>query len=213
MAVLNDKQREQLKDAFGALVHPVAMVMFTQEFECQNCRTVRELLEEIADISDKITVSIKDFVADGGEAENYGVDKIPAIILLGDRDYGIRFFGVPGGYEFTTLIKDILRVSKREHGLSDDIIQELENVNSPVHLQVMVSATCPYCPAAVSAAHAFAMARDVIRADMIETATFPHLVNKYNVQGVPHTVINEKESVAGAVSEMELAKKVVAAVA
>ena len=70
-----------------------------------------------------------------------GIDKIPAIAIIGERDYGIRFFGVPGGYEFTTFIKDIISVSKREHGLSNAIATELKKVDKPVHLQVLVSPT------------------------------------------------------------------------
>lgn len=57
------------------------------------------------------------------------------------------------------------------------------------------------------------MASDDIRADMIETSEFPHLVNKYNVKGVPHTVINEKEEVVGAVAETELLQKILKAIA
>ena len=208
MAVLDDKQVGQLKEAFAALVNPVELVMFTQEFECESCNVVSGLLEEIGALSDKISVTVKDFVADAEEAAKYGVDKIPAIVVLGERDYGIRFFGVPGGYEFTTFIKDIIAVSKREHGLSEKITAELKKVDKPVHLQVLVSPTCPYCPAAVGSAHALAMASDNIIADMVETSTFPHLVNKYNVKGVPHTVINEKEGVVGAVPEVELVQKI-----
>lgn len=141
MGILDEKQQAQLKEAFAGLVDPVELVMFTQEFECENCEVVRGLLEEIADISDKITVTIKDFVADAGEAGQLKVDKIPAIIVRGDKDYGIRFFGVPGGYEFTTLIKDIINVSKRQHGLSDKILEDLKKVDKPVHLQVLVSPT------------------------------------------------------------------------
>jgi glutaredoxin-like protein len=141
MAVLDEKQVEQLKEAFAQLVHPVEIVMFTQEFECESCNVVRELLEEIGALSDKITLTVKDFVADAEDAKKYGVDKIPAIIIAGEKDYGIRLFGIPGGYEFTSFIKDIINVSKREHGLSDAVVAELDKVNKPVHLQVLVSPT------------------------------------------------------------------------
>ena len=138
---MNDKQIEQLREAFAQLAHPVEIVMFTQEFECESCTVIRGLLEEIGALSDTITITIKDFVADAEEAAKYKVNKIPAIIIIGERDYGIRFFGIPGGYEFTTFIKDIINVSRREHGLPDAIVTELEKVDKPVHLQVLVSPT------------------------------------------------------------------------
>lgn len=141
MAVLNEEQLQQLKEAFAGLVNPVELIMFTQEFECESCRIVHDLLDDIGGLSDKITVTIKDFAADADEARTYGVDKIPAVIIRDERDCGIRFFGIPGGYEFTTFIKDIINVSKREHGLSDAVAAELKKVDKPVHLQVLVSPT------------------------------------------------------------------------
>jgi len=203
MGILEDKQKDQLKDIFSSLSGEVKILMFTQEFECEHCKLTREMVEEVAGLSEKISVTVYDFVKDADEVRKYGVDKIPAIALIGDRDYGIRFYGVPAGYEFTTLIEDIISVSQRDPGLSKEVLAELEKVDQPVHLEVLISPTCPVCPGAVRMAHRFAMASDNITADMIETSEFPHLVNKYDVQGVPHTVINEKDGFVGAASETE----------
>ncbi len=141
MSILKDEQVKQLEDVFKDLPNQVEIVMFTQEFECEHCKIVKGLLDETAKLSDKIKVTGKDFVKDADLAKDYGVDKIPAIVLLGDKDYGIRFYGVPAGYEFTTFIKDIIKVSKREHGLSEDVLAELAKVDQPVHIQVLASPT------------------------------------------------------------------------
>ncbi len=141
MAVLNKKQMQQLREAFTELVDPVELIMFTQEFECESCRMVHGLLDDIGGLSDKIRITIKDFVADADAARAHGVDKIPAVVICGKRDYGVRFFGIPGGYEFTTFTKDIIKVSRKEHGLSDAVAAELRKVEKPVHLQVLVSPT------------------------------------------------------------------------
>ncbi|MHC4251629.1 MAG: protein disulfide oxidoreductase, partial [Planctomycetota bacterium] len=172
----------------------------------------RELVEELAGLSDKLTVEVLDFVKDKARADELKVDKIPALAIIGVKDYGIRLFGVPAGYEFSTLIEDIVMVGKREHGLPEDVVKELAKVNSPVHMQVVVSPTCPYCPRAVLTAHRFAMVSDHIRGDMVEGSEFPHLVVKYGVQGVPHTVINEEHSFVGALPEAEAAKAVLKAI-
>ena len=73
--------------------------------------------------------------------KKYGVDKIPATVLVGDKDYGIHFYGVPGGYEFNVLIEDILNIGKRDAELSNDVLAELNKVDQPVHLQVLISPT------------------------------------------------------------------------
>lgn len=212
MAHISDKDREKLVEIFADLENPVTFVMFTQETECQYCTITREMLTEVAELSPKIELVIKDFVADAEEAEKYGIDKIPATVLLGDRDYGIRFYGIPAGYEFTTLIEDILDVSKRDPGLSPAVLELLKKVDKPVHMQAMITPTCPYCPKAVRTAHRFAMASEHIRGDMVEVSEFPHIAVKYGVQGVPNTIINEDHSAVGALPEKAFAQEVLKAI-
>jgi len=141
MGVLGDKEKEHVKKEFKVLKESVKIVMFTQDFECEHCKTVRGLLEDVAGLSDKISLEVLDFVKDRAKAEAYGIDKIPAFVVMGEKDYGIRFYGVPAGYEFPTLIEDIIDVSRREHGLARDVTDILAKVNKPVHVQVIISPT------------------------------------------------------------------------
>ena len=207
MALISAKDAEHLRNEFEEqLVNPVKLVMFTQSFECQFCTETRQIVEEIAALSDKILVEIYDFVGDKEVADGYGVDKIPAIVLLrseedGDLDYGIRFYGIPSGYEFTSIIEDIMSVSRGESGLQPRSKEAVADLKEPVHFQVFITPTCPYCPQAVRLAHQFAMESDLITADMVEAIEFPGLANKYSVYGVPRTVINEKVHQEGAVPE------------
>ena len=211
MPLLQEKDREQLRKAFSAIAHPVTLVFFTQERECQYCSAMREILHEVEALSDEIRVEVHDFLADAALAEEYGVDKIPATIVVGDRDYGIRYFGVPAGYEFTSLIEDVLMVGRRDAGLAPATAAALATLAKPVHLQVLVSPSCPYCPRAVRTAHQFAMASEHVTADMVEVTEFPHLTVKYQVQGVPTTVVNETATLVGAQPESAVLEKVLAA--
>lgn len=213
MPLISDKDAEYLRNEFEtSLVNPVKLVMFTQAIECQFCAETRQIVEEITNLSDKITSEIYNFVTDKATAELYDVDKIPAIAILRvedgeDRDYGIRFYGIPSGYEFTTVIEDIIDVSKGDSGLQPKSKEAVARIAEPVHFQVFVTPTCPYCTQAVRLAHRFAMESDLITADMVESIEFPHLANKYQVYGVPRTVINETVHQEGAVPEpMMLAK-------
>jgi len=129
------------------------------------------------------------------------------------KDYGIHFYGIPAGYEFTSLIHDIMMVGSGDSGLSAETRQWTTGLVKPVHLQVFVTPGCPYCPQAVLLAHKLAMESDFIRADMVEATEFPHLAVKYDVMGVPRTVINEDIFVEGAVPEAALLKKVSEAIA
>jgi glutaredoxin-like protein len=180
--------------------------------ECQYCAETRQIAEELAALSDKILVEVYDFMKDKEVAEHYNIDKIPAMVLLkgGDKpkDYNIRFYGIPSGYEFSTLIQDILMVGKGESGLSEDAKVAINKLAGELHLQVFVTPTCPYCPPAVHLAHQMAFESDLIRGDMVEAIEFPHLSSKYQVQGVPRTVINETDHLEGAAPEQMLIAKI-----
>mgnify|MGYP003572824915 FL=1 len=212
MSLLNDEIKTQLQDEFANLTGPVKLVLFTQEMECQYCTETRSLAEEVAGLSDKIDVEIYDFVKDSEIAETYNIDKIPAMAIIkgGDepKDYGIRLYGIPSGYEFSTLIEDIAMVSSGESGLDQATKDELASLSSPLHFQVFVTPTCPYCPPAVRLAHKMALESDLVTGDMVEAIEFPHVSNKYQVMGVPRTVINENFFLEGAAPEAMLMAKV-----
>jgi glutaredoxin-like protein len=211
MSLLNDNIQKQIRQAFEALTGPVKIVMFTQGEdvpECETCADTRQLLAEISALSDKIALEVHDFAREVKLAEQYHIDKIPAVAILsgGDqpKDYGIRLYGVPAGYEFSTLIEDILMVSQHKLALNAKTLDELKKLTQPVNIQVFVTPTCPYCPRAVVLAHQLALASDLITASMVEANEFPHLSHKYQVYGVPRTVIEDVIHVEGAVPEAML---------
>jgi glutaredoxin-like protein len=209
MGIIPESHITQLKSDLGkALVNPVTLTVFTQEIECQYCRETRELAEELSSLNSKIKIQVFDLLKDKEKASEYRVDKVPAIVVEGSKRFSVKFYGVPAGYEFSTLVRDIIQASRGETALSADTRKMLGAIKRPVHLQVFVTPTCPYCPGMVSLAHQFAMENENIKADMIEVTEFPQLAIKYNVAGVPKTVINETIELVGLQPEEELARQV-----
>lgn len=144
MPVLNDKIRTEVRKALQNMAGPVKLVVFTQSsdaLECEMCAETRALVEEVAALSDKLSVEVHDFLDDKAVAAQYKVDKIPAIALVGAKDYGIRFYGIPSGYEFSSLMDDIVTVSKGESGLSAATKAAVARLAKPVHIQVYVTPT------------------------------------------------------------------------
>jgi len=139
--MLKEKDKTKVIKIFKDVEKDVKIVLFTQETECSFCEATRMLLEEISGLSKKISFKVYDFVADSEKVKKYGVDKVPATLLLGDKDYGIRFYGAPAGYEFTTLIEDIRDIGKRNAGLGNEVMNELAKIDQPVHMQVLISPT------------------------------------------------------------------------
>ena len=202
MSLIPDDKKEQLRNEFKEkLEGTVKIVMFTQELECRFCSETRQLAQEIAALNEKITVEIFDFVADAQKAKEYGIDKIPALAIIGKKDYGVRIYGIPYGYELQTLKEAVINFSKGKTDLSDKTKAILADVKSPVHIQVFVTLTCPHCAVAAAVAHKLAVESDMVKADVIDASEFPTLAQKYAVIGVPKIVINEKVEFMGAFSE------------
>ncbi|RZN33656.1 MAG: glutaredoxin [Methanophagales archaeon ANME-1-THS] len=211
MALLSEKVRQEVEHILEGLKGGVKLVVFTQEFECPTCEDNRMLMEELAACSSKIQIEVLDFVRDKEKAELYKLDKIPATVVEGKEDYGIRFYGVPGGYEFASLLHAITMVSSGSSTLSPKTKEQLKRLSKPVHIQVFVTHTCPYCPEVVQLAHEMALESPLITSDMVNAAEFPHLNHKYDIFVVPKTIINETIQFAGAVPESEFLKHVLKA--
>ncbi len=201
MSEISDDLRDTVIKRFEKeLRNPVKLILFTQELECTFCKEVHSLIEAVANLSDKISLQIYDFQKDEDKAKDLGVDKIPALAILGEKDYGLRFFGIPSGYEFQTLIEAIILVSTGDSQLPPKAVSALSKAaTKPVHIQIFVIPTCPVCPVLGAIAYQFAVANSNISVNIVEIAEFPHLANRYNVVGTPKTVINEKTQFEGLV--------------
>jgi glutaredoxin-like protein len=201
MSLLKKQDQDALRQQFRTLTQPVTLVLFTEELNCQYCRETKQLLEEVTALSDKLTLQVLNLHVDKEQAQDYQIDKTPALVIKNGKDYGIRQYGIPSGYEFASLIQDIQMVSAGDSGLKPKTKAALQEIDAPLHFQVFVTPTCPYCPAAVLTAHKMAMENDLIRADMVEANEFPDLTEKYGVMGVPRVVINEHHFFEGALPE------------
>jgi glutaredoxin-like protein len=141
MPFLDEQTQAQVKQQLEGLKGPVKLVVFTQELECEYCRENTALAREVADLSDQIAIEVYDFALDKEAVQRYDVDKIPAIVVEGEKDYGVRFYGVPFGYEFVSLLEAIQAVSAGDSGLAPQSREILAGLKEPLHLQVFVTLT------------------------------------------------------------------------
>ncbi|MGQ9551081.1 MAG: protein disulfide oxidoreductase [Candidatus Bathycorpusculaceae bacterium] len=210
--LIDEETAAKLKSVLADLASPVRLLLFTQKNACPTCKQQNEILEELVSLTNRLELEVYDFILNSDEVGNYRIDKIPATVVVGERDYGIRFYGLTAGYEFTSLVEAIFMVSTGQSGLDPQLESLVRSIKEPVHIQVMVTLTCPYCPRMVHTAHQFAMANENIRADMVEASEFPQLAQRYNVTGVPKTIINEVHSFEGALPAEAAYLEVLAAV-
>ena len=143
MALLNDRDQAAVRKEFEKLTGPVKLVVFSQELEAAElCRQNEELVREVAELApDTITVETLNLAIDRERAAAYGIDRVPAIVVEGARDYGIRFLGIPAGYEFSNLIDSIIMTSSGTPGLTAETQEALAGLTEPVDIKVFSTPT------------------------------------------------------------------------
>ena len=143
MGLLNERDQAAVRKEFEKLTGTVKLIAFSQALDAAElCRQNEELVQEVAALApDMITVEVLNLAIDHERAEGYGIDRVPAIVVEGARDYGIRFLGVPAGYEFANLIDSIIVASTGAAGLSADTQSALADLAADVNIKVFSTPT------------------------------------------------------------------------
>ena len=143
MSFLNDRDAESVRQEFQKLAGPVKLVVFSQELEAgELCRQNEALVKEVAALAaDKVSVEVLNPAIDRERAEAYGIDRVPAIVVEGERDYGIRFLGIPAGYEFSNLIDSMIVASSGQPAISDETRTALAGLGGDVDIKVFSTPT------------------------------------------------------------------------
>jgi len=210
MPKISEEEQNKIRNMFEEkMTEEVNILFFESDSGCDYCDDTKEILDEISSLHENINLSV--YNIEDKEAEKYNIHGAPATVFLDaeKNDLGVYFFGIPSGYEFNTLIEDIIDISNMNPELSDEVISAAKEIDEEVNLQVFITPTCPYCPRSVRVAHQLAMVNPKIRGEMIEAIEFQELSNKYNVSGVPKTVINQgKAEQVGAVPAKTIIDKI-----
>ena len=199
--MLSEPVKKRAAEILAKVANPVRLVLFTQENDCPFCKDAVGLAQELGGLSDKLSVDVHDLQKDAAKATEYRVDKVPAFVVAGEKDYGIRYYGVPAGFEFTTLLTLVELVGSRDSGLKPESKSKLSSMSSPADIQMFVTLTCPVCPGAAATAARFALESDKVSLSIIDAAEFPQLAGLYDVLAVPRIVVNRGHSFQGAMPE------------
>lgn len=141
MPLLNDQIRHDVGEMLRAVKQPVKLTVFTDEERCDYCEETRNLIEEISSLSDQLSFETYDRHEHPEVASAFGIDKAPAVAITGAKDYGIRLYGIPSGYEFGSLLEAIKMVAEGESGLAPATRQTVAKLKDPVHIQVFTTPT------------------------------------------------------------------------
>jgi glutaredoxin-like protein len=207
MRLIPDTEAQALKAHLEArLDRPVMLDLFVEprspivvpgRAPCELCEETRVLLEDVASLSDRIALAVHDIDAEPDLARTLGVTRVPTLVLRGAARGTVRYVGIPAGLEFGTLLDDLAAVSSGATRLGQASRQKLAALARPVHVQVFVTPTCPYCPKVASLAHQAAVESAQVTADVVEITEFPDLAERYHVHGVPKVVMNDRLELLG----------------
>jgi len=211
---VDDNIKRQVKEIFQHMEKEVIVKLFVDKDKCLTCTQTKQILELLVELAPegKLKLDIYNKEDNPPEINKYEVKRFPTILIHGDEEHKVIFTGIPSGYEFGTLVEDILDISARKVTLKPENLEKVKKIDKPISIQVFVTPTCPYCPSAVRIAHKLAMANPNITGEGIEATEFPLLSQKYYVMGVPKTVINGgKVQFEGAYPEDNFVEKVLEA--
>jgi alkyl hydroperoxide reductase subunit AhpF len=151
MPLIADKDQQMIRQHFAAnLAGDVEMVLFTERQSpiiipghqpCETCKDTEELLAEVAALSDKLALAVRELKEAGEEAAGYGIDRVPAFVLKGAARGRVRFFGIPSGYEFSALIADLVDTSKGATDLAEETRTFLGSLTEDVNIKVFTTPT------------------------------------------------------------------------
>jgi glutaredoxin-like protein len=212
--LLSEQDRQTVRGHLAVIEEPVTLLFFTQTFGApESVRVAKQVLDEIVSLCEMVTLEEVNYVLDKEKAQAYGIEHIPATVLLkGGQDTRIRFLGAPAGYEFMSLIEAVILAGTSDSGLTPESRALVaEHVKEPLEIQVFVTPTCPHCPRAVTLAHRMAIESPHIKASCVEATEFMDLTRRFRVTGVPKTVVNGSIEILGALPEDQFIRTVVGA--
>lgn len=191
-----------VKTKFYQLQNNVRLICFTKDTDCLHCQEAKRLFEHIAELSPKLKFAVYNFETNKNKDHQYQIFDVPAVAIIGEKDFGIRYYCYPQSLELNNFLDDIVYVSKGEHHLSDQVMQKLKYLKRRIQLKVFISPWCSYSLPAARMGLKLAIASDLISVDIIDTNDFLKIADKYQVRAIPMTVVNETQSFYGALDEM-----------
>lgn len=200
MSVLNEEVRDQLRQILSTMQGEVKLLSFTEAGE-ELGENLMAFMSEISELSDKLSYESLEFSKSNPSPEmtRYGIERAPSFLVLNSdgEDKGMRFYGLPSGYEINSFLSAVIEQSGAEEELPEELTDRIRAITKPVNIKVFVTMSCPHCPGAVQKAHKMAMLNPMITAEMIGADIFGDLSDKYNVSSVPQIVFNDSESFLG----------------
>lgn len=207
--VLSDNDKAELTKILANMDGNIELLLFTSQNGCFSCSKTETLMKELDQLSNKISLKVYDVDKNKDMVSKYKIELVPAIVVIGKEDYGIKHYGFPGGKEFNPLLEAMIYSSMQRPTVSGDLGKKIYGIKNPVEVKVFVTPTCPSCPDMVRIASSYSIASDKISTVTIMSNEFEEYSKKYKITAVPTIVINDTFRKEGLMNEESFVNYVV----
>jgi glutaredoxin-like protein len=212
MAMFSEKVLRETKEVLRDLKAPVTLTFFSREKDCGHCSQMETFAGELTAVDDRLKLEKRSLGRDGELAAKLGIHQAPALVLTHPHDdrVPVRYYGLPGGYEFGALLRILVLFST---GTLAERIESssLEGLTKDVNIKTFVLTTCPSCPTMAYLTAALAFVSPRLTTEIIEANTFTDLAARFSVSTVPKVVINDSVEITGVLPPSELIAKILEA--
>jgi thioredoxin reductase (NADPH) len=210
-----EKQESLIERELSKLINKIDLTVFTdykikedgeKHRSCMSCNSLMNTLAYFEKISDgKLTIKELSTIEDENVADKYKIKRIPTMLFLDDGDDEIiRYTSTPQGNQLVPFLKTLQYYSGVSPFYKDQIISNLKNIENS-KIKVFVTHTCNYCPQIIPTVNLFAIvSRGKIKVELIDINANPDVAQKYSIQSVPNTIINEEERLSGMFTAQDL---------
>ncbi len=188
--------KNQLKSYLEKVVQPIELIASLDDGDAS--RELKELLTEIAALSDRITLVERR--GDGERAPSFTVGQPGG-------EARIRFAGIPMGHEFTSLVLALLQVGGHPSKAAQELIDQVRQLDGDFRFETYISLSCQNCPEVVQALNLMAVLNPNVRHVMIDGALFQDEVNERKIMAVPTLFLNGEPFGQGRMGVEEIVAK------
>jgi glutaredoxin-like protein len=199
---------ETIEHKLQHIQNDVKLVYFTRETNCAYCKVAGTLYKSLASLTHKIQLESVNFAFDSNKDKKFDIFAVPALAVLAPRIHGISYYGLPWGQELNDFLDDLIYISRSENSLPEEVNEKLTILHRNVKLKIFISPECPYSLPAAKLGVKLSVASAHISVDIINAPEFLELAQRYNVRGIPMTVVSERESFYDALKPVEYVENI-----
>lgn len=182
--MLDKETKQNLAHYLEMLESPV--IFSTSTDDSNDSRKLLEFLNEIAQMTEKVTIEEKKL----SRTPSFEINPL-------NGTSGIAFAGIPLGHEFSSFLLALLQVSGRPPKITDSLTQQIKQIQQDLHFETYVSLTCHNCPDVVQALNILSVLNPMIHHTMIEGSMYQNEITEKQVLAVPTVYLNGQEFASG----------------